>query len=739
MQRTSLFGVIIGGLLLVLTITMVAAQAGFGLPWAAISGGGGTSSSGSFAVQGSLAHDSSPPLTGGIYTLNGGFWSGLNDEAPTLSAVEPTAARSVVPVALALTGNYFQVGATVTLGTTALENVTTISASRIEAVIPAGVAAGVYALVVRNPDGQSVTLDDAFTVELPNLRILQVQPDQGANQQPVEIVIAGEDFSPAAEVRLGETTLTVIHDSTTRMRATVPAGLNPQAYPLTVITPGVAQATLENAYTVVVQAAAGADNFEPDNTCATARTIGVDGVAQARTFHRAEDGDWVAFSAEAGRRYLLVARPPAGSPASLAVELYDRCEGGPTGGQNNTFSNGVSISFDAPVTGTIYLKVINRDPSIFGSEVAYDLSVRDLTTITTAETRGAVIIVAGKLRDNDDVQQQIHGVARNAYQLFRANGYDDDYIQVLATDPTLDGYDAPATLTNLRNAITIWARERVVSSSSLTIYMVGHGDENRFYVDETAGQQRLEPEQLNEWLNQLETARPGLKVNLIIEACFAGSFILDPGSLSKVGRVVIASSPADNVAYASPEGAYFSDTFLASLASYSLYESFLDGKAIARATYPDQIAWLDDNGNGVPNEAADGQEAQQRSFALATLSDDLNFRPLIVEATFVRTEGSNGTISALVRDDHGVEEVFAQIFPPSYQPPDPQSGLVTVAVPFVTLTPLGNDRYSVTYDGFTEDGDYRIVIQARDNDGVNALPAIATTGAHRVYLPLTLR
>ena len=44
--------------------------------WYKVSGGGGTSSGGSYAISGTIGqHDAGGPMTGGIYSVSGGFWS----------------------------------------------------------------------------------------------------------------------------------------------------------------------------------------------------------------------------------------------------------------------------------------------------------------------------------------------------------------------------------------------------------------------------------------------------------------------------------------------------------------------------------------------------------------------------------------------------------------------------------------------------------------------------------------
>jgi hypothetical protein len=48
----------------------------YSIPWYKISGGGGTSTGGIYSVSGTVGQpDASGPLTGGNYSLIGGFWS----------------------------------------------------------------------------------------------------------------------------------------------------------------------------------------------------------------------------------------------------------------------------------------------------------------------------------------------------------------------------------------------------------------------------------------------------------------------------------------------------------------------------------------------------------------------------------------------------------------------------------------------------------------------------------------
>jgi len=61
----------------------------YSVDWSKIAGGGGTSTGGQYAVNGTIGqHDAGGPMTGGNHTLTGGFWSLISiaqtPGAPTL-------------------------------------------------------------------------------------------------------------------------------------------------------------------------------------------------------------------------------------------------------------------------------------------------------------------------------------------------------------------------------------------------------------------------------------------------------------------------------------------------------------------------------------------------------------------------------------------------------------------------------------------------------------------------------
>ena len=60
---------------------VVARAQDFSLNWVTLDGGGGTSSSGGYEVSGTIGQPDTGLMSGGAYTLAGGFWPGLTEPA----------------------------------------------------------------------------------------------------------------------------------------------------------------------------------------------------------------------------------------------------------------------------------------------------------------------------------------------------------------------------------------------------------------------------------------------------------------------------------------------------------------------------------------------------------------------------------------------------------------------------------------------------------------------------------
>jgi hypothetical protein len=93
-------------LLLLAPVLLFAQQ--YSIDWYKIAGGGGTSTNGQYAVSGTIGqHDAGGPITGGNYSLTGGFWALISVvQTPGLPNLIITHSGNSVIVSWPDTGSY---------------------------------------------------------------------------------------------------------------------------------------------------------------------------------------------------------------------------------------------------------------------------------------------------------------------------------------------------------------------------------------------------------------------------------------------------------------------------------------------------------------------------------------------------------------------------------------------------------------------------------------------------------
>jgi uncharacterized membrane protein len=76
-HKTSILGLTLLLVLLVVTAALAEANTGYDIPWCTVDGGGGDSSSSGYSLSGTTGQaDANGQLSGGDYSLRGGFWVG---------------------------------------------------------------------------------------------------------------------------------------------------------------------------------------------------------------------------------------------------------------------------------------------------------------------------------------------------------------------------------------------------------------------------------------------------------------------------------------------------------------------------------------------------------------------------------------------------------------------------------------------------------------------------------------
>ncbi|NNJ13541.1 hypothetical protein EKD04_024765 [Chloroflexales bacterium ZM16-3] len=135
-------------------------------------------------------------------------------------------------------------------GVFSLTTITPQSATSFAATVPANLPPGIYDLIVMT-NGHTGALANAFTVLASSPLVTKATPTSGLNDRTTYLFVWGLNFADGAVVKLGSTTLSATRINGTVLLATVPSGLNPNTYDLTVINPDSTQAQLTTAYTVL--------------------------------------------------------------------------------------------------------------------------------------------------------------------------------------------------------------------------------------------------------------------------------------------------------------------------------------------------------------------------------------------------------------------------------------------------------------------------------------------------------
>ncbi|MEM7534299.1 MAG: hypothetical protein AAF639_19110 [Chloroflexota bacterium] len=490
------------------------------------------------------------------------------------------------------------------------------------------------------------------------------------------------------------------------------------------------------------------DEYESDDSCAAAKLIKIDGSTQTHTFHIENDVDWVYFQAPYEGTYQIVVDIPDGSSADVDFVYYTACNNDIAGDWSESLAPGLEIQINAQEKQLVYMRLtnFNGDNAVSGAStnLTYNLSVQ---LLSDAPPREAVIIVAGRFRENDPIQDNINNVAHAFLQLAQGKGIAREDIYYLSADESVEERDGDATPRNLEWVITQWAAERVDATNPLTLYMIDHGEREVFYIDNTEENEVgkiVTPTQLHQWLNELESQIPELNTIVIIEACHSGSFIdinddentERRNSISSPNRIIITSSDADYDAYTSRYGAHFTDNLIVKLGqNHTFAESFTVAAEIVNSLYPSQFAWIDANGNGIANETEDLEIAERYGLGYKNFIDGglvIDSPPQIIQAIIPDSiDNQQGQLHVQVHDDEQVDSAWAFVYPPNYIQPTTNGELNAESEDMVVQLELisGNEQegiYVGQYQHFDQIGTYRIVFHARDQKNLQAEPVFVT-------------
>ena len=342
------------------------------------------------------------------------------------------------------------------------------------------------------------------------------------------------------------------------------------------------------------------------------------------------------------------------------------------------------------------------------------VNVADTQTVAAA---GQALIVAGRTSSGDPLWPATDYLADTAYSTLRYRGFSDDTLHYLS--PVLEGdVDEVSTFASVAHAFT----NTVSGADRLFVYLVDHGGLSsgsgyfRLNGDET-----VTAAQLDAWLDALQD-RDQTPVTVLLDFCYAGSFLPALGYTGTASRIVIAACGTNEPSYfvsgglVSFSGAFFSGVML----GYDVNACYQMAQN-AMSTY--QTAVLDDDKDGA-STAADGAVA-----ALITLGPTFAAAadvPLIGEVCGNQVL-SDGTSAQLwigsVTAPAPLTDVWCQIVPPGHEP-NPDNPVITLPRLDLAYDDVSG-RFLVTYDGFTVPGTYAVTFYVRDSENGVSVPRTA--------------
>ncbi|MFH1136819.1 MAG: right-handed parallel beta-helix repeat-containing protein, partial [Pseudomonadota bacterium] len=150
------------------------------------------------------------------------------------------------------------------------------------------------------------------------------------------------------------------------------------------------------------------------------------------------------------------------------------------------------------------------------------------------------IIVAGRVSSADALWSSTQNTCDYAFIVLGYRGYEDDDIAYLTSDSKNSSRDGAATKTNLAAQIAAAG-----DANELLLFLHDHGGNGTFWLDKQ-NNESLTAAELDGWLDELQSDNPDIKITVIIEACFSGSFIIP---LQGSNRIIITSSSSDEQSY----------------------------------------------------------------------------------------------------------------------------------------------------------------------------------------------
>jgi hypothetical protein len=337
----------------------------------------------------------------------------------------------------------------------------------------------------------------------------------------------------------------------------------------------------------------------------------------------------------------------------------------------------------------------------------------------------AIIIAAGGAQPNNTLFDYSNDFTQRMYRLLKERGFTDadvHYMNPWQPDIDLDGYpDDNRQDYNLfdpepeLSAAFAQAAANLSAGQQFVFYLHGHARKDHFLITPSY---ELSASRLRDLL---ATLPDGVQQVIILDSCYSGSFADELAGVEN--RVVITSADESTLAW-NTQFTSFADKFLRSLRhGETLRQAFFDAEDMILGDsklFREQRPWLDDDGDG-QYTSRDGTRAA--SIYLGQEGVHAAPPPKITLAHDRLELIDNATSATLwVRTtpkQDGIRRVQAVLINPNFAGSDYQGEATDFGREEVALIyNPAQDRHEIAYDGFWTAGNWRILYQAQNTEGV---------------------
>ena len=329
----------------------------------------------------------------------------------------------------------------------------------------------------------------------------------------------------------------------------------------------------------------------------------------------------------------------------------------------------------------------------------------------------ALIVAGGGPYFGNALWPATKNMANFAYETLLFQGLDDDDIIYLSEEES-DIVDGVPTNESVRQAVINLADSADEKVDDVLIYMVDHGGDGVFKLDE---QTLLYAEDLKVWLDELHQSYDG-KSTVIYDACESGSFVPLLAANDGSQRMVITSSAAKQPAVFALNGYTSFSYFFWS--SFYVGFNISDSQILAKQAM--SLIWgqdpkFDANGDGLANTKSDKVSIEDFSFGqrAAKASDNPTVGEIQLE-TELNGESEVAIKVAEIVGGTSVNKVLVFIDDPDSYIPLPDEPLIETNA--TELSQNEDGSWSGVLVGFTIAGNYEVSVVAENKGGLFSIP-----------------